>query len=288
MPRSLLDEINAAATECPTHNGQSIRTLSQKDTQRLIEQHALTTQEVEIAALENDVIPARYLRNQKTMSSADQIRLLKSKVAVIGLGGLGGSVIEIRARAGVGQMVLMDGDRFEDHNLNRQFLCTRHQIGRAKAVAAKERIGRVNTAVTVVPHATFLTADNAAGLIENCDVAVDCLDNIPSRFDLETAAKQAGIPMVSAAVAGVAGHITTIFPEDAGLQLIYGNRHSLNNAKGAETVLGCLPQAVAMIAAVESAEVLKILLHQTSGLLRNKLWIMDLTDNTFEVLSLGQ
>lgn len=287
MPNQLLDDINASAVEERGANDRPTRTLAQRHIRQLADRHGIAAQRVEIEALENGVLPTRYLRNQTTFTVADQLRLLKSRVAVIGLGGLGGMVVEILARIGVGRMVLVDGDHFEDHNLNRQLLCTQDQIGCGKATAAQKRVDQINGAVTVEHHGAFLTAENAPQLIKGCDVVVDCLDTIPSRFDLEAAARQNGIPMVSAAVAGLAGQVTTIFPQDAGLQLVYGPAHTLQKTKGAETILGCPPQAVTMVAAMESAEVIKILLGRNNGLLRNKLWIVDLTNNTFEVLSLG-
>ena len=242
---------------------------------------------IEIAALENGVYPERYARNFKTYRPQNQIRLLKSKVTVVGLGGLGGTVIEWLTRAGVGQLNLVDGDRFEDHNLNRQLLCTQHRIGTSKARAAAERVCAINSSLAVEAHEEFLDAKNASRLIKDSDAVVDCLDNIESRFVLEAAAKEANIPMVSAAVAGLSGQVTTIFPQDKGLELIYGPIDVLTSPKGAETVLGCLPQAVGLIAAAESGEVIKVLLGQDKQLLRNQMLWVDMSANTYETLKLG-
>ena len=93
--------------------------------------------------------------------------------------------------------------------------------------------------------------------------------------------------MVSAAVAGLSGQVTTIYPQDEGLQLIYGPEKDLSSAQGAELTMGCLAQSVALIAAVESAEVLKILLGQEDQLLRNKMLLVDMSTNTFDVLTLA-
>jgi molybdopterin/thiamine biosynthesis adenylyltransferase len=101
---------------------------------------------------------------------------------------------------------------------------------------------------------------------------------------LEGAAKQAGIPLISAAVAGLSGQITTIFPEDTGLELIYGPKKELQQSKGVETTLGCLPQAVMLTAAAESAEVIKVLLDQP--VLRDRLLMIDVATHTYEVLIL--
>lgn len=241
---------------------------------------------VEILALENGILPERYLRNFKSFSLADQIRLLKSKVAIVGLGGLGGTVLEWLARAGVGSLNLIDGDRFEDHNLNRQLLCTQDRLGASKARAAAERACQVNSSLAVEAHSEFLTPQNAARLVSECHAVVDCLDSMTTRFILETAAKDAGIPLVSAAVAGLTGHLTTIFPEDSGLELIYGSAVELKAAKGVETILGNLPPTVGLIASMESAEVIKVLLGQHEQLLRNKMLLVDLSNHTYDVFRL--
>ena len=120
--------------------------------------------------------------------------------------------------------------------------------------------------------------------MKNSDVVVDCLDNIKSRFLLEATSKKQGSPLVSAAVAGISGHVTSIFPEDPGLKLIYGEDKHLTQ-KGVEVSLGCLTQAVTLIAAVETSEVIKIILNK-GLLLRNKLFVIDLMDNTVDVLNL--
>jgi molybdopterin/thiamine biosynthesis adenylyltransferase len=117
-------------------------------------------------------------------------------------------------------------------------------------------------------------------------VAVDCLDNIESRFILETATKKDDTPLVSAAVAGLTGQVTTIFPQDKGLELIYGPKEALKESTGVEKILGCLPQAIGLIAAVQSSEVIKILLEQNDGLLRNRMLLVDLSTHTYETLYL--
>jgi molybdopterin-synthase adenylyltransferase len=287
MPQTLLDHIDALATPTTGSDGLPLRTLRLADTQQIAVCQALSMRQIEITALENGVIPLRYLRNQRAFSAGDQIRWLKARAAVVGLGGLGGSMVDILARAGVGTLVLIDGDRFEEHNLNRQWLSTQTGIGHYKADAAAQRVAAINGAVQAESRPTFLTAANAMDLIDRCDIVIDCLDDIPSRFALEAAAKQAAIPMVSAAVAGMTGHVTTIYPQDEGLVLIYGPGQALESPKGAETVLGCPPQTVATVAAVESAEALKVLAGRTQQLLRNKLWVVDLTDGNVEILALA-
>jgi molybdopterin/thiamine biosynthesis adenylyltransferase len=244
----------------------------------------MSGREIEIAALENGIVPERYARNMRTFSIADQSALLGAHAAVVGLGGLGGTVTEILARMGVGQLTLIDGDRFEDINLNRQLLSSVEQLGGLKTQEAEERIGRINPSVEVRTHRQFLSQENAEQLLSSADVVVDCLDNLRTRFQVEDAIRRIGCPLVSAAVAGSTGHLTTIFPEDPGLRLIYGEP---DNAplKGAETALGTVPYAVTFLAALECAEVTKIILGK--GLpFRHKLLVADLLEGTIEVMSL--
>ena len=190
------------------------------------------------------------------------------------------------ARAGVGHLKIIDGDRFEGHNLNRQLLCTQDRLGTAKARAAADRACRINSSLAVEAHTEFLTSKNARRLVSDCHAVVDCLDDIQTRFVLEAATKRAGVPLVSAAVAGLTGHVTTVFPQDKGLELIYGPATELKASKGAETTLGNLPQTVGLIASMESAEVINVLLGRTHALLRDKMLMMDLESHTYEVLRL--
>ena len=131
----------------------------------------------------------------------------------------------------------------------------------------------------------FWIAENADRIITGADVVVDCLDTLKTRFVLEKAARAAKIPLVSAAIAGTYGQITTIFPEDPGLSLIYGPEDQVP-AKGAEATLGTLPYTAMMMASLECSEITKILLKRGT-LLRNRLLVMDLMDNAVEVLSLA-
>jgi len=193
--------------------------------------------------------------------------------------------VEILAREGIGHLTIADGDRFEESNFNRQFLCTRKSLGWFKAETGARRAAVVNPSLTVADHSRFLTADNAACLIAGADVAVDCLDNTKTRFILEAACREARIPMVSAAIAGETGHVTTIFPGDKGLAGIYGPPDQ-SGEKGAETALGCLSHAITILSALECAEVVKILLGR-KNILRNRLLVMDLADYTFEVVETG-
>ena len=240
--------------------------------------------EIEIMALEHGVVPERYVRNMKTFSPQDQVALLKAQVSVVGLGGLGGTVVEILSRLGIGTLNVIDGDTFEESNLNRQFLSTPRMMAKSKADAAERRIKEINPSITVKQHSQFLDQDNGLDLLGRPEVIVDCLDNLKTRFVLERLCRQIGSPLVSAAVAGSSGHVTTIYPQDQGLKLIYGDP-AKTPPHGAEASLGTVPYSVTFLAALECAEIVKIIQHKGS-LLRNKLLVADLNDAVFDVINL--
>ncbi len=226
----------------------------------------------------------RYNRNFNTISLEEQKKLKMSKVVIIGLGGLGGSVSEMMARVGIGHLTLIDGDVFEPSNLNRQLLSEEKLMGEEKANAAKKRINAINSEVNLKCFTQYLDESNMYEQIKNHDLVFDCLDTIDTRFVLQIAADKALIPIVSGAIAGMAGQVTTIFPGDAGYKLIYGENRE-KQLKGVEDITGNIVCCAFFIAALQVCEALKILLDR-KDLLRNKLLISDLWKNTFEIVDL--
>ncbi len=199
----------------------------------------------------------RYLRNHDAISEEDQAFLATKRVLVVGCGGLGGMVIECLARIGVGYLRVVDGDVFEESNLNRQLLSSTMNLGRPKTLAAQQRVMAVNPLVEVDAVQAELTVENARQLLGECDVAVDCLDNIPARLVLQEAAKEAGIPVVHGAVAGWLGRICVIQPGEDLLTLLYPEPDEM---RGEERLTGTLSFTAALTASWQSAETVKLLL----------------------------
>ena len=229
-------------------------------------------------------LKARYDRNFNTLSLEEQKKLGTSNVIVIGLGGLGGSVCEMLARVGIGHLTLIDGDVFEASNLNRQLLSEERLIGFPKAKAAKNRVNAINSEVKVRYFIEYVDESNMYERIKDADVVMDCLDSIDTRFKLQKAAQKASIPIVSGAIAGVAGQVTTIFPDDKGYELIYGKK-GRKQSKGVETRTGNIAYCAFFVAALQSSECLKVLLDR-GDILRNKLLIAELWTNTFDIMDL--
>ncbi len=241
--------------------------------------------EVELAALGVGVVPWRYLRSLGTVGLEGQAKLLRATVAVVGLGGLGGYVTEALARMGVGRLILIDGDVFEEHNLNRQILSAEAKLGTDKIQAAQRRVAEINGAVEVIAHAVVLISENLPRLLEGADVVVDGLDRLPMRLVLQKGAQALGIPMVHGSIAGFLGQVMTILPGDPGLCSLYGEQDELPE-QGLEVQLGTPAATPMAVAAWEAQEVVKILLDQ-GELLRHRLLVMDMESGTIEILQLG-
>jgi molybdopterin/thiamine biosynthesis adenylyltransferase len=244
-----------------------------------------SVRDVELAALDMGVIPERYLRNLGTIGTQGQARLLRGTVAIVGLGGLGGYVAEALCRMGIGCLILVDGDAFQEHNLNRQLLSSEGNLGTEKTRAARQRLASVNSAVETVCHADMLTSANLPQLIGEADVVVDALDRLPSRLMLQEGAQELGIPMVHGSIAGFLGQVTTIFPRDRGLRALYGEGDPVPD-QGLELELGTPAATPMTVAGWEAQEVVKILTGQGQPL-RNRLLIIDMASATCQVLGLG-
>lgn len=285
MQKELIPRIKAASRALKRPDGDDYLSLAVEDTRKIALESGRSGIEVEIIALANGIVPERYIRNMKMMTSGDQVKLLEATVSVVGLGGLGGHVAEMLARLGIGRLNLIDGDVFEDSNLNRQATSRVDNIGRPKADAARERVLEINPGITVETRRLFLEEANAPELVRGSDVVVDCLDNLKSRYHLAAACRKAAAPLVVAAVAGLAGQVTVFFPEDGGFESLYGAPGQMSE-KGVEIRLGNLAPVVGLIASIECAEVVKILLNRGT-LLRNRMLLVDLMDSTFETVDLA-
>jgi molybdopterin/thiamine biosynthesis adenylyltransferase len=280
----LLNLLQSFAQQRTRPDKSSYMAILLADAWEIVKKTGLSLRTVEDAALEAGIVPERYCRNQKSLSNTDQLRLLRSHVAIIGLGGLGGAVTEILARIGIGQMTLVDGDCFDESNLNRQLLSSPANIGKSKAETAKLRVQEINPAVEVHAVPEFFRPENGQAILHGTQLAIDCLDTITDRFILEENCKKATIPLISAAIGGSSGQATVIFPEDPGLKDIYGSPGKAPQ-KGIEAAAGTLPFAAVYMAAVECSEVTTILLGKPPEL-RNKLLLTEISDHTIELFSL--
>lgn len=235
---------------------------------------------VEEAALERGWLPARYQRNRGSISVAEQLKLFRSRVAVIGCGGLGGYVIEELARLGVGRLTAVDPDVFEEHNLNRQLLSSPRNLGLPKVEAAQARVAEINPAVTFDAVKKSFCAANGPELLAGVNAAVDALDSIPCRLELAAACAGAGVPLVHAAIGGWYGQVVTQLPGGKAVGSIYRN---WRQGKGIEKKLGNPSFTPAVAASLQAAEVCKLLLGRGETLAGRKL-VIDLLDMELHVI----
>lgn len=223
----------------------------------------------------------RYIRNKITLSDQEMELLGRAKVCVIGCGGLGGYIIEMLGRIGVGSVTAIDGDVFDETNLNRQILSNTDTLGLNKAEIAKERMVLVNPEITVHAKCVFLKEDNGEDLLIGHDVIVDALDDIKTRLVVQGIAERLKIPFVHGAIAGWYGQVATIFPGENLLNKIYKSKAS----KGKEKLLGNPSFSPALVSAIEVSEVIKILINR-GELLRNKLLCINLLEQEYDIINL--
>lgn len=256
--------------------------LSWSQEKALAEALRLSLNEIEDRALTLGILPMRYKRNLKTLSIEDQRRLFHSRVAVIGCGGLGGFVIEELCRLGIGAIQAWDYDDFVEHNLNRQLLLTMELIGQSKVEAAARRAEAINPAVDFQAINALLDKTTGKERLPGQQVVVDALDDIPSRLALAQVCSNLGIPLVHGAIAGWYGQVTTLLPGDDTLEKLYQHSSGLG---GIEKDQGIMVFTPAIVASLQAAEVVKLLLGR-GELLLERVLIIDLLNLTFDIMQL--
>lgn len=206
---------------------------------------------------------------------AGQERLQQSTVLIAGLGGLGCPAALYLAAAGVGRLVLADGDAVELSNLQRQVAHGQEDIGRNKAESVAASIAGINPEVDVIVRPFHLDEHNLPGLVGESDLVLDGTDNYPTRFALNRACISAGVPLVSGAAVRSEGQVAVFDPHRGGPCY-----RCLYPTEGAHTALSCsdsgvLAPVVGVIGTLLAMETLKLLAGYGSPL-RSRLLVMDL------------
>lgn len=220
----------------------------------------------------------RYERNIPALSEEECNTLLGKRVLVVGCGGLGGHLIDMLARIGVGFLRVVDGDVFEPSNLNRQLLSEVPLLGVSKARAAAARVSRVNPEITVEAVDCFLTEKNARRLLLSCDAVLDGLDNIESRRILAEECQRAGIPYIYGAVNGWVAQAAISMPGDHLVEKLYPEGSVLKN----KSVLSFTP---ALCASMQVALCVKLLTGRSVE--TGKLYYFDLLNQEFESIPMA-
>ena len=220
----------------------------------------------------------RYERNVPALSEEECNILLGKRVLVVGCGGLGGHLIDMLARIGVGMLRVVDGDVFEPSNLNRQLLSEVPLLGVSKAKAAAAKISRVNPEISVEAVDSFLTEKNVKRLLLFCDVVLDGLDNIESRRILAKECERAGIPYIYGAVNGWVAQAAISMPGDHLVEKLYPEGSVLKN----KSVLSFTP---ALCASMQVSLCVKLLTGRQVE--TGKLYYFDLLNQEYETIPIA-
>lgn len=221
---------------------------------------------------------ARYERNVPALTEAECEALRRKRVLVVGCGGLGGHLIEMLARIGIGALRVVDGDVFEPSNLNRQLLSEVPTLGLSKAKAAATRINRVNPEVEVEAVAENMTEVNVHELLQGCDAVLDGLDNIESRRVLASACTRAGIPYIYGAVNGWVAQAAISMPGDHLVDILYPKDVVIKN----KSVLSFTP---ALCASVQVSLCVKLLVGRAVE--TGTVCYFDLLNQEFETIPMA-
>jgi molybdopterin/thiamine biosynthesis adenylyltransferase len=282
--QELLESIRASAVErqegCELHKCISLRDVSD-----IAHEHGLETREVSIFALENGFLPLRYVKNVGTIGLDGQAKLLGSRVLLVGAGGIGGTAAELLARMGVGTIIIVDPDVFDETNLNRQNFACSDVIGLAKVDVASDRIMEINCDVQIVRHRMAADSHNLPGLIRGTDAVIDALDNLDDRLALQKACAETGVVMVHGAIAGTALQVTTVFPGDPGLTSFMPTTTGEGKARGVEVETGNPATTPVLSAVIQVQEAIKVILGLGTTL-RGKMLYLDLADWAVEFIDL--
>ena len=208
------------------------------------------------------------------IGSEGQQKLLKAKVVVIGCGALGSVSADRLVRAGVGEVVVVDRDIVELSNLQRQLLFDDGDVGSPKAVAAVEKLRKINPEVTIEAVVDDVNFSNIEELISGCNVVVDALDNTETRYLINDACVKNNIPWVYGGAISTYGMVCSIIPgQTACLRCFMPNIPRAGSMPTCDTsgVLNTIPP---IIASVQCTEAYKIILGEevASGLQFFDVW----------------
>lgn len=236
------------------------------------------------------LIDAQLLRYNRQILLQDfdiagQERLLQSRVLIVGLGGIGCPAALYLAAAGVGRLVLADGDAVELSNLQRQIAHATSAIGSNKARSAAAALAALNPEVQLEVIDTALTESAMHPLLARVDLVLDATDNYPVRFALNRACIAAGVPMVSAAAVRSEGQLAVFDPTRGGPCY-----RCLYHETAADTALSCaesgvLAPVVGVLGSLQAMEALKVL-SGFGAVLRDSLLLVDLRSMEFRRLAL--
>ncbi len=193
----------------------------------------------------------RYARQLmiREIGETGQKKLKQAHVLVAGVGGLGSPIALYLAAAGVGHLRLVDNDRVDYTNLNRQVLHWTTDVGRPKTESAADKLPKLNDVIEIETLHETIDEKSETRLTKGIDIIMDATDNLETRFVLNAAALKKGIPFIHGAVAGFEGRMTVIIP---GKTPCLGCIYHGNIPKQKTPVLGATPAVVGTLQVTEA------------------------------------
>jgi len=201
------------------------------------------------------------------VGGAGQVALASKHLVLIGLGGIGSPALQYLAAAGIGQLTLIDDDRVDESNLQRQTLYSERDIGHGKAVAAKRWVTGFDPALDVEISDRRIDSERAAKLVERADLVLDGTDNFATRLSVSDACVAERVPLLSAAVGRFQGQVGAFaghLPHQACYRCFVGDAFDADDCDtcAEEGMLGAMAGWVGTFAALQA---IRILLNPTGG-----------------------
>ena len=228
----------------------------------------------------------RYERNilLRGVGEAGQAALNGARVLQVGAGGLGSPVAYYLAAAGVGTLGIMDGDRVDESNLNRQILHTSERVGEEKVISAARTIEALNPSITVQPIPERLTPENALSIMADYDVVVDCVDSFSGKFLINDAAVLLGKTYIHCGVVGWGGQLFTHRPGGPCLRCLMPFIPGGGPQSTDEGILGAVAGS---LGSIQASEVVKAITG-AGTLMEDRILFVDFFDMTFSEMKFAR
>lgn len=231
---------------------------------------------------------ARYQHQMQMplLGQEAQQLLAQSTILLVGVGGLGCPCANYLVAAGVGHIILCDGDIITLSNLHRQLLYTEHDLGLKKVLVAKDRLLKVNSDVRITAIDAFITAEEASTLMQGVDIVIDCCDNYVTRFIVSEAAAQVGIPYLFAANFLYEGQVAMFTHRTPGSQLKQLFPDLVQEPENCSQ-RGALGPVLGVLGSIQALEAIKWLTKQPHRL-DNELLLVQLMEYSIQRFSFGE
>ncbi len=214
-----------------------------------------------------------------------QEKLLNASVLLIGCGGLGSPCAYYLTAAGVGTLGLVDSDKVELNNLQRQIVHFTDDVGKPKALSAAEKLHKLNPDVKVVPHNTRLTSANILDIVKDYDIVIDGSDNFPTRYLVNDACVMSSKPLVHAGILRFDGQAMTILPKEGPCyRCVFPDPPPPGMIPSCQEA-GIIGSVAGMLGLIQAAEAIKYILG-IGELLMGKLLVIDTLAMEFRKLTI--